>query len=43
MMFVLPYAAVVAAVTFVLSPWANQQIAELREHFNQHKIGRAHV
>ena len=35
MMFVLPYAAVVAAVTFVLSPWANQQIAELRERFNQ--------
>lgn len=35
MMFVLPYAMVVGAVTFVLSPWANQQIVELRERFNQ--------
>ena len=35
MTFVLPYALVVAGVTFILSPWANQQIVELRERFNQ--------
>ncbi|MDO4636952.1 MAG: LPS export ABC transporter permease LptF [Lautropia sp.] len=35
MTFVLPYGLVVAGVTFILSPWANQQIAELRERFNQ--------
>lgn len=34
-MFVLPYALVVGAVALVISPWANQQIADLRERFNQ--------
>ncbi|MDO4906168.1 MAG: LPS export ABC transporter permease LptF [Lautropia sp.] len=33
--FVLPYALVVGGVALVLSPWANQQIADLRERFNQ--------
>lgn len=35
MLFVLPYAVVVGAVALVVSPWANQQIADLRERFNQ--------
>ncbi|MDO4231852.1 MAG: LPS export ABC transporter permease LptF [Lautropia sp.] len=33
--FVLPYAVVVGAVALVISPWANQQIADLRERFSQ--------
>ncbi len=33
--FALPYAVVVALVAFVVSPWANQQIAELRQRFEQ--------
>ncbi|MDO5102046.1 MAG: LPS export ABC transporter permease LptF [Lautropia sp.] len=35
LLFVMPYAVVVGAVALVVSPWANQQIADLRERFNQ--------
>ncbi len=33
--FALPYAFVVGLVALVVSPWANQQIAELRQRFEQ--------
>jgi lipopolysaccharide export system permease protein len=33
--FALPYALVVGLVALVVSPWANQQIAELRQRFEQ--------
>lgn len=33
--FVLPYALVVAAVSLVVSPWANRQIEELRRQFER--------
>lgn len=35
MIFALPYAFMVGVIALVLSPWANQQIADLRERFNQ--------
>lgn len=35
MSFVLPYAAVVGLIALVVSPWADQQIAELRQRFEQ--------
>jgi len=33
--FALPYAVVVGLIALVVSPWANQQIAELRQRFEQ--------
>ena len=33
--FVAPYAVVVAVITMLVSPWANQQIDELRRQFEQ--------
>ena len=33
--FALPYAFVVGLVALVVSPWANQQIVELRQRFEQ--------
>ena len=35
MSFVLPYAAVVGLIALVVSPWADRQIAELRQRFEQ--------